>query len=458
MPQKLRQIQQNLLEAPLYYVVIGTIAVCKRIPMMILRRVGKILGTLAFYTIADYRKTSLTNLALAFPHKPFHERYILAKESLQHFMITILELLGIEKLIQNIDSLISITTSSQQPEGFTSQEVLSDDGLKQTFQELEENKGVILFSGHQANWELPFLFITKNYSGLAFAKPIKNRKLSKKIFALREVFKGKIVEPKHGIHHAIEALRKGQFVGIVGDQALLMSPYAYSLFGSPAFTTTSPALLAYKTGRPVIAITVYRREQDYQVIPSPKFYADKNLPMKEAIKKLMDELMTFLEKGIACKPEQWLWIHKRWKRKLSPIVKKKYRYSHILVIVVQASLPQYMSFLEALAVCFSGATLTLALQSSTHLQESQQNLSAYTSFTFRNFEDLLTLPNQFPAVFDLTDNSKQLHKHYKKTGSVAVYSKRSLEKKLPNSQASLEAALQSFYDKKQRNPLLINKR
>lgn len=229
-------------------------------------------------------------------------------------MITLLELLAVEGLAHKLDEYISIATSDTHPEGFSNHEVITKEELEETFTELKNNQGIILFCGHQANWELPFLYITRDFPGLAFAKPIKNVRLNKKIFSLREMFKGKIVSPKQGIPSALQALNKGHIIGIVGDQALLISSYAYPLFGHEAFTTTTPALLAYKTGRPVMAISVCRQSNGYTIIPSKKFYADKSLPIKESIPLLMNNLMSFLEKGIACRPEQWMWMHKRWKK------------------------------------------------------------------------------------------------------------------------------------------------
>ncbi|ETF37145.1 acyltransferase [Chlamydia pecorum MC/MarsBar] len=448
-----RKVTQYLLEAPVYYSALGLMALLKCLPNRLLFPLSRLAGSIAFYCIPDYRKTALTNLALAFPRKTFQERRSLAKQSLQHLMLTGLELLTMEKIVKKIEKIITIAQDPKNPpEGFLPEEVLSPEEIKETFQQLDQQQGVILFCGHQANWELPFLYITKDYPGLALAKSIKNQKLNKKIFSLREIYKGKIVGPKQGIHHAIKTLKQGHLVGIVGDQALLMSSYSYPLFGECAFTTTSPALLAYKTGAPVLAISVYRRSQDYLVIPSKKFYADKSLPMKEATSQLMDKLMGFLEKGIACKPEQWLWVHKRWKRKLSPQLKKKYRYSHILVIVSGTLLYKYHSFLSSLGQKFSGASLTLAVFTpNIHKICIDSSLSCYKILPLKSYHDLLEVPNSFVAVFDLKNCPKSMHKHFKKTGSLHTYTENSLKEQLPNQEDSLEVSLERFFKKSHAN-------
>ncbi|EGK69384.1 lipid A biosynthesis-related protein [Chlamydia abortus LLG] len=440
----LRRAKKSFVDCCVYYLGITLIGIFKRIPHSWLHRLGKALGTLVFYTISDYKKTALTNLALAFPDKSFKERQSIAKHSIQHVMITVLELLAVEGLIGHLNDLISIATAEARPGGFSSDEVLTQKELQDTFSKLNENEGVILFCGHQANWELPFLYITRDYPGLAFAKPIKNARLNKKIFSLREIFKGKIVAPKQGINSALHALQQGHVIGIVGDQALLISSYTYPLFGHEAFTTTSPALLAYKTGKPVIAVSICRNTKGYTIVPSKKLYADKSLPIKDATTSLMNKLMGFLEKGIAHQPQQWMWMHKRWKRKLSPGLKKKYAYSHILVIVNSRDLEYFEQFLSDLARLYSGAALTLALYNPTKEKIFATNVPQYTIQEFSYLETLYTLPNSFPAVFDLAELPVCLHKHFKKTGSVVLYTRKALEKNLSQPTAPLITALKKF--------------
>ncbi|WP_139414493.1 lipid A biosynthesis lauroyl acyltransferase [Chlamydia abortus] len=440
----LRRAKKSFVDCCVYYLGITLIGIFKRIPYSWLHRLGKALGTLVFYTISDYKKTALTNLALAFPDKSFKERQSIAKHSIQHVMITVLELLAVEGLIGHLNDLISIATAEARPGGFSSDEVLTQKELQDTFSKLNENEGVILFCGHQANWELPFLYITRDYPGLAFAKPIKNARLNKKIFSLREIFKGKIVAPKQGINSALHALQQGHVIGIVGDQALLISSYTYPLFGHEAFTTTSPALLAYKTGKPVIAVSICRNTNGYTIVPSKKLYADKSLPIKDATTSLMNKLMGFLEKGIAHQPQQWMWMHKRWKRKLSLGLKKKYAYSHILVIVNSRDLEYFEQFLSDLARLYSGAALTLALYNPTKEKIFATNLPQYTIQEFAYLETLYALPNSFPAVFDLAELPVCLHKHFKKTGSVVLYTRKALEKNLSQPTAPLITALKKF--------------
>ncbi|WP_080123451.1 LpxL/LpxP family acyltransferase [Chlamydia suis] len=428
--KRLRSGGKILVDHLVYGLGLGILTILRLLPRSSLRLFGKGVGTIIFYIISDFRKTALTNLALAFPEKSFAERYRIALQSVQQVIITFVELATVDKFSKHIDDIITIATSEDSPEGFFPEEVSSKQELEHFFARLDQQKGAILFCGHQANWELPFLYITKRYPGLAFAKPVKNSRLNKKIISLRESFQGRIVPPQNAINQALRALHKGEVVGIVGDQVLLSSQYSYPLFGSQAFTTTSPALLAYKTKKPVIAVVIYRQPNgNYLVVPSKAFYANQELSIRESTEQLMDQLMRFLEKGIACKPEQWLWLHKRWKRKLRHKFKRCYAFSHILVVVKGDALNSLQKFLTEFAEFYANASLSLAIIGALD-SVPESSLSPYSLQFLSSEEELLVKPNFFPAVLDLFGLSRRTRRHYKKTGSRKIFSKNRLKASL----------------------------
>lgn len=180
--KRLRSGGKILVDHLVYGLGLGILTILRLLPRSSLRLLGKGVGTTIFYIISDFRKTALTNLALAFPEKSFAERYRIALQSVQQVIITFVELATVDKFSKYIDDIITIATSEDSPEGFFPEEVSSKQELEHFFAHLDQQKGAILFCGHQANWELPFLYITKRYPGLAFAKPVKNSRLNKKLF------------------------------------------------------------------------------------------------------------------------------------------------------------------------------------------------------------------------------------------------------------------------------------
>ncbi|APD39725.1 lipid A biosynthesis lauroyl acyltransferase [Chlamydia trachomatis] len=437
--KRLRTGGKILVDHLVYGLGLGVLTILRLLPRSSLRLFSKGLGTALFYFISDVRKTALTNLALAFPEKSFAERYQIARQSVQQMIITFVELATVDKFAKHIDEMIAIATSEDAPEGFFPEEVSSQQELDHFFSRLDRQEGAILFCGHQANWELPFLYITKRYPGLAFAKPVKNRRLNQKIISLRESFQGKIVPPQNAINQALRALHRGEVVGIVGDQVLLSSEYSYPLFGSQAFTTTSPALLAYKTKKTVIAVAIYRKPNgNYLVVPSKAFHANTELSIRESTEQLMDRLMRFLEKGITCKPEQWLWLHKRWKRKLRHKFKRRYAFSHILIIVKGTSLQALQRFLIEFGEFYADASLSLAIigAADTVLANS---FAPYSLQFFSSEEELLAAPNFFPAIVDLFGLSRKTRLHYKRTGSRKIFTRNELKDSLLQKQSLIQS-------------------
>ena len=128
--------------------------------------------------------------------------------------------------------------------------------------------------------------------------------------------------------------------------------------------------------------------------------------------------MRFLEKGIACKPEQWLWLHKRWKRKLRHKFKRCYAFSHILVVVRGDALNSLQKFLTEFAEFYANASLSLAIIGALD-SVPEGSLSPYSLQFLSSEEELLVKPNFFPAVLDLFGHLE---------GLVVIIKKRDLEK------------------------------
>lgn len=169
--------------------------------------------------------------------------------------------------------------------------------------------------------------------GVAIGRPIKNARLYRWILSIRQMNGGRIIVPKQAIKEGLKMLRKGKYIGIVGDQALPESDYSYPLFGTRTWISTAPALLAYRTQSPIIVGTMRRTKAGYELSGSDPLWPNLDLPMKDSICQLMDRAMSHFEKSISDSPDQWLWIHDRWKQQTIDHVKRAYRYGFILVIL-----------------------------------------------------------------------------------------------------------------------------
>ena len=285
------------------------------LPYRVIHALGKGMGLCAYYLLSNFRKRTLSNLALASGLQLKNEQIpCIAKKSFQNLMITCLEYekFGREKNIQNI-------AHCENP--------------KKALDLLKEDKGIIFFCGHQANWEILFLEGTSRMPGVAIGKPVKNPYLYDWVLSIRQKFGGVIITPKNAIKEGLRTLRHGTFLGIVGDQGMPDSGYESPFLGRMAWSSPIPAMLSYRTGRPILVATTTRKKGKYAIHYSDPIWPDTEKPMEQEIPRLMETALGLLEESIKENPDQWLWQHNRWKQQLPGSIPKKFRHDSLCVIL-----------------------------------------------------------------------------------------------------------------------------
>lgn len=369
-----------------------------------LDRLGRFLGRILFYCHRPFRKKALSNVALAYQNTLSEkERKRLAIASFQHLTITTLEYFRLSKSRHKFSEFVTF------------------DGGEEVLKELNAGRGVIFLSAHQANWEIPFLALTERFRGIAIGRPIKNTRLYDWILAIRQMHGGQIITPKSALKKGIRALQEGLFVGIVGDQALPESPYSYPLLGTRAWTTTAPALLAYRTGRPLVVGTIVRKSGRYLIHGSPLLWANQKANSKEEIVRLMNEAMGYVEKSIQKHPEQWLWQHDRWKQQEIGRLKKGFRFGQILIVLPQDPTP-LLPHLPILKQIYPRSFLTFFAPSTCTEPLPEGEVRYYT-----HEKELFVRDFRFQCVLDLYD-SAALRRHFRRLGAFKALSLKQLEK------------------------------
>lgn len=396
------------------------------LPFRAIHRLGNWLGSLMFYLHRPFRKKTLTNLAIAKTlHLTESQRTRVAKESFQTLMINCLEFFRLQRKKNKMEEIA--TWGVPREAGLTM---------------LQQGQGIIFLTGHQANWEIPFLLMTQFHPGIAIGRPIKNKWLYNWVLSIREMHKGKIIMPKKAMAAGYQALKEGQFLGIVGDQALPESSYSYPLFGTRAWTTTAPALLAYRTGCPIVTVMVRRVDDHYHIWGSPLLWPDMALPVKEAVPKLMDQAMGYLEESIKACPGQWLWQHDRWKQSGVDHVKRKFRFGFILVVLPK-EIESYLPLISLLQKIYPRNFIAFFIPKgaeehfSTHSKDHEVH-------PYEKEEDLFKNDYRYQIVFDFYD-LKTLRSHYLRLGAFQALNEEKIykeaKKELKNAPPDLATAL-----------------
>lgn len=280
-----------------------------------LHRTGKALGSYAYYLMPRFRKRALSNLALATTLALSEEEIIrYAKESFQNLIITCLEYSKLAK-----EKEISRVAFCENPEKAAAL--------------LQEGKGVIFFCGHQSNWEILFLEGTSRMPGVAIGRPIKNSALYEWIVSIREKFGGKIITPQNAAREGLRALKKGKFLGIVGDQGMPDSGFSSLFLGRRAWTSPLPALLSYRTELPIIVATTKRENGKYAIHYSDPLWPDTSRAAETEIPRLMERALALLEEKIKARPGEWLWQHNRFKQQTPEKLKRPFRQEAIAIFL-----------------------------------------------------------------------------------------------------------------------------
>lgn len=298
-----------------YALLRSFLSLCAFLPYKALHFMGKVLGNITYPLLTRYRKRALSNLAIASDlNLSNQEIRSLAKKSLCNLFMTSLEY---GKLSKEKD-IFKVATCMNPEE--------ANEILKQ-------GKGIIFFCAHQANWEILFLEGTSRMKGTAIGQPVANTYLYNWISRMREKFGGVMILPKQAVKEGLRTLKKGHFLGIVGDQGMPEGGFKSSFLGRIAYTSPLPALLSHRSGSPIIFATTLREKGKYFIHYSSPIWPDSQKSMEEDIPILMNKTLSLLEESIKKRPEEWLWQHNKWKQQGPGKLKRKYRQDTLAIFL-----------------------------------------------------------------------------------------------------------------------------
>ncbi len=252
-----------------------------------------------FYLIPIRKKVVLNNLKIAFPENDFHTNKTLAFKIYQSFAITLVEILLLP-YIKKEELINEVKCSS--PELIV--------------EKFKEGKGLILLSSHFGNWEFLAISVAMQIQ-LPFSvivKPLRNPLVYEWMNNFRTKFGNEVVPLGISVRKTYQTLKEKKIVAMVADQRGPIEGVKLDFFGKKVSVYTGPAALALKTGAPLIC-GIAIRQNDYTYKTELVEISQQNLPAgeEEKILELSQRYTSYLEEVIREHPEQWLWMHNRWK-------------------------------------------------------------------------------------------------------------------------------------------------
>ena len=282
--------------------------VCRLLPKKWAMSLGTGIGKLLYHTLKKRKQIALNNLQIAFGNDMEIEeqqvmeeekRRELCKASFINLSKTIIEFMRFTKF--NPDNIWH---------------EVSVEGKEHLDAALEKGKGVIVVLTHFGNWEMLSLvwgvLIPNRATAIAF--PLKNEKLNAYICRNREFLSLKLIPRKNAIRATLRALKNNEAVGFFADQNAGDQGMFIEFFGKPASTSRAPVTIALKTDTPVLFTLDIRQPNDkHHIYISPPLYLDPSDDTETDVIEYTTLIVKELEKYINKYPEQWLWLHNRWK-------------------------------------------------------------------------------------------------------------------------------------------------
>ncbi len=248
-----------------------------------------------------YRRVALNNLKLAFGDRlDEQERRRIARSSFENMALTLMEALAVPGLSET-----------------WFRERLVVEGLDNMRRALARGKGALILTAHFGNWEIMSLSMgLMRVHGHAVIRPLDFKPLDDLFTRIRTSTGMRLIPKNQAMRKIMRALRNGEPVGILLDQsAILREGVFVDFFGHPASSDKGMARIALKTGAAVIPMFGLRLpEGRHRVTIHPEVELLRTGDMTRDVEDNTALFTKIIEKVVAEHPEQWLWMHRRWKQ------------------------------------------------------------------------------------------------------------------------------------------------
>lgn len=269
------------------------------LPLKSSLQAGRRLGRLLFTIDRGHRKTAMENVSMTLGLGSVEAEGI-ARKVFENIGMTFAEFIKIPAL----------------DKGFFEEKVVVE-GFENYLRARGEGKGVLMLGAHLGSWELlPACHLIKmGQAASVVYKKTKNPYVSAFIDSIRRSYGLKTISHRNSVKEIMSALKKGEGVGILLDQHAGSKEAVFVDFvGRPAATNYGLALIALKTGAPVVPMFLVRDgEERYRTIYEEPIYLLKSGDSERDIREATVKFNNVIEKYIRKYPEQWFWVHKRWK-------------------------------------------------------------------------------------------------------------------------------------------------
>ncbi len=259
---------------------------------------GGWLGFIAYTFATTQRRFACKHLRERLDIPDDREVKAIAKKCFENLGKTVVEFMRLPRMIpKHIHKYVSI------------------EGSHHIEQSIAQGKGTILITGHFGNWELLAACISAK---VAPVTPIVRKLRSPRLDAIVSSNRAKVgyatIDRDTGVRNALKCLKRNEVLGIVADVDTTVKGVFVDFFGIPAYTPYSPVAFALRTGANILPTFIIRQpDGTHRVIIEPPLELEHCDDKEQELVINTQKFTKIIEDYIRKYPEQWIWMHERWK-------------------------------------------------------------------------------------------------------------------------------------------------
>ncbi|MGH7320620.1 MAG: lysophospholipid acyltransferase family protein [Candidatus Rokuibacteriota bacterium] len=281
----------------------GTGRVAGRLSPSLAHRVGSALGTLAYWALPGRRQVALSNLTLGLGEQLDRQaRVAVARAAFRHLGVTALECCRL---------------FFGPPRVMLGQ--VRVEGMEHIKAALAEGRGAFYLGAHFGNWELlAASHVLAGFPLSVVVRPLDNPYLEALLARGREQGQVRLIPKRAAVRGVQAALARGECVGMLLDQDAGRHGTFVPFLGHAASTSRTLAVLALKTGAPVVPAFIRRLpDGDHEITMEPAIPLVRTGQRDRDVEINTARFTEAIERHVRAYPEQWFWVHRRWKTRPS---------------------------------------------------------------------------------------------------------------------------------------------
>lgn len=286
-----------LLTWTLTSVTLSFVALVSLMPLRLARFLGKYAGRAAYFIVPRIRRVGWENIDRAYGDTlPQAEKRRILMGACENIGIVAAEFPRAPMLLKpGADALFRIK------------------GLEH----IDRTRGGLLAGAHLGNWE--WMVAGVSAAGLPVTivvRPLDDPRLNAMITRVRRACGAQVIDKEAAGPEIIRAIRDGMYVGMLIDQSARDNGVPATFFGASCWATVAPAMVAIRAKAPIYP-TITARDPDgmYTLEFLPPIEIERTGDLRADLVNVTQQCQDVIEQQVRAHPDQWLWMHRRWKER-----------------------------------------------------------------------------------------------------------------------------------------------